>query len=141
MRTLAHISSAKRLRKKNPRIAARHKKNKDEEKEETGLSFTFYVETSDAPSGFASNATGMQSHTRTHVINGCRTSEFGTGIIKRAMIDAGLPISQNASDLPANTRTLRPASRVKCQISADRTNVSGTVPSSTHPKYDRSDDS
>ncbi|CAL1685434.1 unnamed protein product [Lasius platythorax] len=50
-------------------------------------------------------------------------------IIKRAMNNEGLRIPRDVGDLSADADTRTSASRVKCQIAADRTNVSGTVPS------------
>lgn len=53
----------------------------------------------------------------------------GASIIKRAMNNEGLRIPRDVGDLSADEDTRTSASRVKCQIAADRTNVSGTVPS------------
>lgn len=70
---------------------------------------------------------------RMHVIDGCQTAEFGISIIKRAMIDTGLPIPRNARDLPADAAGhlgQRQGSSVKSPLIG--TNVLETVPSVEH---------
>lgn len=109
----AGIYRSTKHREKKSRIAARHKKK-------ANLSITFYAEESHAwTARVLRNANGRRD---LHVIDdGIRC---GTGIIKRSMNDERLRIPRVVRDLSADA-TLRPASRVKCQIAADRTNSVG----------------